>query len=146
MFSWYAVTALQIREASPTEKKQGSNRKAAVMSTSVIRVPSEVHDQVSRVSDLVKQTPGELLAAAWAEYVERHQADFAADLQRAAELLRKGTLQDLVEFAQDAHHSVVQVDVDDVIAAWEDPEVQNVLRSARESVRASRAAGRRVEL
>jgi hypothetical protein len=116
------------------------------MSTNVIRVPSEVHDQVSRVSELVKQTPGELLAAAWAEYVERHQDDFAADLQRAAELLRNGTLDDLVEFTQDAHHSVVQVNVDDVIAAWEDPEVQNVLRSARESVRASRAAGRRVEL
>jgi hypothetical protein len=116
------------------------------MSTNVIRVPSEVHDQVSRVSELVKQTPGELLAAAWTEYVKRHQDDFAADLQRAAELLRNGTLDDLVEFAQDAHHSVVQVNVDDVIAAWEDPEVQNVLRSARESVRASRAAGRRVEL
>ena len=63
------------------------------MSTNVIRVPSEVHDQVSRVSELVKQTPGELLAAAWAEYVERHQDDFAADLQRAAELLRNGTLE-----------------------------------------------------
>jgi hypothetical protein len=58
------------------------------MSTDDIRVPSEVHDQVSRV----------------------------------------------------------QVNVDDVIAAWKDPEVQQVLRSARMSVRASRAAGRRVEL
>jgi hypothetical protein len=115
------------------------------MSTTVIRVPNEVHEHVTRVSDLVKQTPGELLAAAWAEYVERHRDDFASDLAHAAALLRNGTLQDLVEFAQDAHHSVVQVDVEDVIASWDDPEVQAVLRSARESVHASRAAGRRVE-
>ncbi len=116
------------------------------MSTTAVRVPTEVHEQVSRVSDLVKQTPGDLLAAAWAEYVERHRDDFASDLERAARLLRDGTLQDLVEFAQDSHHAVVQVDVDDVIAAWEDPDVQAVLRHARNSVQASRASGRRIEL
>src|SRR5688500_18202851 len=114
--------------------------------TAVIRVPTEVHEQVSRVSDLVKQTPGELLAAAWVEYVERHHDEFAADLEHAARLLRSGDLTELVSFAQDAHTSVVQVDVNDVISAWEDPEVQAVLKRARESVRASRAAGRRIEL
>jgi len=116
------------------------------MSTTAVRVPTEVHEQVTRVSGLVKQTPGDLLAAAWAEYVERHRDDFASDLERAAQLLRNGTLQDLVEFAQDAHHAVVQVDVEDVIAAWEDPEVQAVLHRARDAVRRSRAAGRRIEL
>ncbi|MEJ7891406.1 MAG: hypothetical protein WKF94_02045 [Solirubrobacteraceae bacterium] len=114
--------------------------------TAVMRVPAEMHEQVSRVSDLVKQTPGDLLAAAWTEYVERHRDDFAQDLERAAELLRNGTLEDLVDFAQEAHQAVVSVDVDAVISAWEDPEVQAVLETARSSVDRSRRAGRRLEL
>lgn len=114
--------------------------------TAVLRVPAEVHEQVSRVSDLVKQTPGELLAAAWAEYIERHRDDFAHDLEEAARLLRNGTLEDLVDFAQDAHHAVVSVDVDAIINAWEDPEVQRVLQTAKASVKKSRTAGRRIEL
>lgn len=114
--------------------------------TAVLRVPAEVHEQVNRVSDLVKQTPGELLAAAWAEYIERHRDDFACDLEEAARLLRNGTLEDLVDFAQDAHHAVVAVDVDDVIKAWEDPEVQRVLQAAKASVKKSRTEGRRIEL
>lgn len=114
--------------------------------TTPVRVPSDVHQQVTRVSDLVKQTPGDLLAAAWAEYVERHKDEFASDLARAAELLRNGSLQDLVDFTQDAHHAVVTVDVDDVIAAWEDPEVRAVLEASKAAVQKSRAAGRRIEL
>jgi predicted transcriptional regulator len=114
--------------------------------TTTVRVPVELQEQVTRVSELVRETPGELLAAAWAEYVERHRDDFAADLQCAAELVRNGTLQDLVDFSQDAHHTVVHVDVSDVIAAWHDSEVQAVLKASRESVKASRRAGRRLEL
>jgi hypothetical protein len=40
----------------------------------------------SRGSPSFEQTPGELLTAAWAEYVEHHKDHFAADLQRAADL------------------------------------------------------------
>ncbi|HET6547295.1 MAG TPA: hypothetical protein VFG79_02480 [Solirubrobacter sp.] len=109
-------------------------------------MPVELQEQVTRVSELVRETPGELLTAAWAEYVERHRDEFAADLQRAAELVRDGTLQDLVDFAQDSHHSVVHVDVADVIDAWQDPQVQAVLETARNAVKTSRRAGRRVEL
>jgi hypothetical protein len=116
------------------------------MTTTTVRVPVELQEQVTRVSELVRETPGELLAAAWAEYVERHRDDFAADLQRAANLVRNGTLEDLVDFAQDAHHAVVQVDVSDVIAAWHDSDVQTVLKTSRESVKASRRSGRRIEL
>ena len=116
------------------------------MSTTTVRVPVELQQQVTRVSELVQETPGELLAAAWAEYVERHRDDIAEDLQRAAELVRNGTLEQLVDFAQATHQSVVHVDVDDVIAAWQDDEVQAVIAASRASVAASRKSGRRVEL
>jgi predicted transcriptional regulator len=114
--------------------------------TTTVRVPVALQREVTRVSELVQETPGELLAAAWAEYVERHRDDIAADLKRAADLVRNGTLEDLVDFAQDAHHTVVHVDLDDVIAAWEDPAVQAVLDASRAAVSASRTAGRRIEL
>lgn len=114
--------------------------------TTAIRVPVSVHQQVTRVSELVKQKPSDLLAAAWAEYVERHKGEFAADLAHAAELLRNGSLEDLVEFAQDAHYAVVEIDLDEVIAAWADPKVQAVLDAAKVSVTRSRDEGRRIEL
>lgn len=114
--------------------------------TTTVRVPVALQREVSRVSDLVRETPGELLAAAWAEYVERHRDEIAADLERAADLVRNGTLEDLVDFAQDAHHAVVHVDLDEVIAAWHDPAVQGVLEASRAAVSASRRSGRRIEL
>lgn len=114
--------------------------------TTTVRVPVELQEQVTRFSELVPETPGELLTAAWAEYVERHRDDFAADLQQAAELVRNGTLEDLVAFSQDTHRSVVHVDVSDVIDAWHDSDVQAVLKASRESVAESRKSGRRLEL
>ncbi|MBF6620866.1 MAG: hypothetical protein ITG02_11635 [Patulibacter sp.] len=98
------------------------------------------------MSELVRQKPSDLLAAAWSEYVERHRAEFASDLSQAAELVRSGSFDDLVDFAQDAHHAVVSVDVDALIAAWDDPEVRAVLDTARSAVQKSRAEGRRIEL
>lgn len=114
--------------------------------TTTVRVPLALQREVTRVSELVQETPGELLAAAWAEYIERHRDDIAADLQRATDLVRNGTLEDLVDFTQEAHHAVVHVDIDDVIAAWDDPAVQAVLEASRTTVAASRKSGRRVEL
>ncbi len=114
--------------------------------TTTVRVPLALQREVTRVSELVQETPGELLAAAWAEYLDRHRDDIAVDLQRAADLVRNGTLEDLVDFTQDAHHAVVHVDIDDVIAAWDDPAVQAVLEESRATVAASRKSGRRVEL
>lgn len=114
--------------------------------TTTVRVPVALQREVMRVSELVQETPGELLAAAWTEYIERHREDIAADLRRAADLVRNGTLEELVDFAQDAHQTIVHVDLDDVIAAWEDPAVQAVLDASRAAVSASRTAGRRIEL
>lgn len=115
------------------------------MRTTTMRVPTEVHQQVNRLSALCGDQPADLIAAAWREYVERHRDDFATDLEQAAVLMRDGTLEELVEFAQDAHHRVVVVDEDELAAAREDPETAAVIAEARESVAASRRAGRRHE-
>jgi hypothetical protein len=117
------------------------------MSTTVpIRVPTDVHQQVNRLAKLCGDQPAELLAAAWREYVENHRTDFATDLEKAAALVRNGTLDELVEFAQEAHATVVVVDADELAATREDQAVIEAVAAAREAVGASRKAGRRHEL
>jgi predicted transcriptional regulator len=115
------------------------------MSTTTIRVSTEVHEQVSRLAKLCGDQPADLLAVAWREYVDRHRDDFAADLEKAASLMRNGTLDELVEFVQDAHRGVVVVDEEDLDTARHDPETIAVVAEAREAVSASRQAGRRHE-
>src|SRR4051812_39912553 len=106
--------------------------------TTPMRVPTEVHQQVSRLAKLCGDAPAELLAAAWREYVERHRDDFASDLEKAASLVRNGTLDELVEFAQDAHASVVVVDAEELASAREDQAVIDAVAAAREAVGATR--------
>jgi hypothetical protein len=113
--------------------------------TTPIRVPTDVHQQVNRLAKLCGDQPAELLAAAWHEYVERHRDDFASDLETAAALVRNGTLDELVEFAQDAHATVLVVDADELAAAREDEAVIEAVAAARNAVAASREAGRRHE-
>lgn len=68
------------------------------MSTAVVRVPTEVHQEASKVAALRGQQAGQLLAEAWAEYFAKNREQFAADLEHAAQLLRNGTLDDLAAF------------------------------------------------
>jgi hypothetical protein len=115
------------------------------MSTTTIRVSTEVHQQVTRLAKLCGDQPADLLADAWREYVERHRDDFASDLEKAAGLMRNGTLDELVDFAQDTHRAVVVVDEDDLDAARRDPDVHAVLAEAAQAVAASRRTVRRHE-
>ena len=69
------------------------------MSTRVIRVPGDVHEEAVQLAALRQQQPGQLLAEAWRDYIEKNREDFAADLERAAKHLRDGTLEDLANFA-----------------------------------------------
>lgn len=66
--------------------------------TSVVRIPSNVHLESKRIGAIRGQQPGEVLAEAWAEYLENHRDQFAADLEEAARLLRDGTMEDLSVF------------------------------------------------
>lgn len=69
------------------------------MSSTPVRVPTEVHAQATRLAALRGQQPGQLLADAWEEYLVNHREDFATDLEQAARLVRDGTLDDLAGFA-----------------------------------------------
>lgn len=69
------------------------------MSSTTIRVSTDLNDQAKRMAALTGGTPGDLLAEAWAEYMENHRDEFALELQQAADLIRNGTREDLVKFA-----------------------------------------------
>jgi hypothetical protein len=111
------------------------------MSTTVIRIPTEVHEQASRLAALCGEQPGALLARAWSEYLISHRDHFAADLEEAARLMRSADVDQLVAFAQESHHVVV--DEDELRAALEDPRLQQFLRDAVESGERLEREGRR---
>lgn len=98
------------------------------MSTSVIRIPSEVQQQAARVAALCGQQPGALLAQAWKEFLVNHRDDFADDLEEAARLMRSAPLDELVAFAQDSHRVVVNQE--DLEAALDDPRLQRFVAEA----------------
>ncbi len=51
------------------------------------------------MASLVGKTPGDLLTAAWKEYLENHRAEFAKELETAAEIVRNGSMEDLASYA-----------------------------------------------
>lgn len=71
---------------------------SATMSTRVVRVPEDTHNEATQVAALRQVQAGELLADAWREYMETHREEFAKDLEKTAKLLRDGTLKKLTEF------------------------------------------------
>jgi hypothetical protein len=71
---------------------------SATTSTRVVRVPEDTHNEATKVAALRQVQAGELLAAAWREYMENHREEFAKDLEKTAKLLRDGTLEKLAEF------------------------------------------------
>jgi hypothetical protein len=68
------------------------------MSSGVVRVPERVLLESKRIAALRGQQPGDMLAAAWREYLETHREEFAAELEESARLLRDGTLEELAAF------------------------------------------------
>jgi hypothetical protein len=69
------------------------------VSTKVMRVPSDVQQEATQIAALRRQQPAQVLAEAWNEYMTNHREEFAADLEKAAAVLRNGSLDDLAELA-----------------------------------------------
>lgn len=67
--------------------------------SSVVRIPDEIHRETKRIASIRGQQQGDLLAAAWREYLQNNREAFAADLEEAARVLRDGTLEDVAAFA-----------------------------------------------
>lgn len=66
--------------------------------TTTIRVSTDIQGEISRIAALRGISSGELLGEAWREFLETHRAELAEDMERAANILRSGTTQDLADF------------------------------------------------
>lgn len=70
------------------------------MSTSAVaRLPADIHASAKAIAGMQGRTPGEVIAQAWREFVERHGDEFAADFERAAALIRDGDTEGLAAHA-----------------------------------------------
>ncbi|MFN2490805.1 MAG: hypothetical protein ABR529_13945 [Actinomycetota bacterium] len=63
--------------------------------TRPIRVPEDVHESVRAVSALSGRTPGDVLAAAYREYLQRHGSELAEVFTRAQGHLKAGDTEGL---------------------------------------------------
>jgi predicted transcriptional regulator len=68
------------------------------MSTTV-RVPEEVNEAIKRIAAVQGRSPGDLIAEAWNDYLQKHREQFAADFQEAAALIREGDTEGLARLA-----------------------------------------------
>lgn len=59
------------------------------MSTT-IRIPQEIDAPVKAIAAMQGRMGGDVLADAWREYFENHREEFAAEFERAAEVVRAG--------------------------------------------------------
>jgi hypothetical protein len=59
------------------------------MSTTV-RIPQDIDAPVKAIAAMQGRVAGEVLADAWREYFENHREEFAAEFERAAEVVRAG--------------------------------------------------------
>lgn len=67
--------------------------------STVMRVPANVHAEAKQIAALQGLQPGDVIAQAWREYLNRHQDEFVADLEQAALLLKTGTVADVAAFS-----------------------------------------------
>jgi predicted transcriptional regulator len=67
-------------------------------STTTVRISKELSAEVAKIAALRGQTSGDLLAAAWQEFLARNKDVFASDMEEAAKIIRTGTAKDLASF------------------------------------------------
>ena len=70
------------------------------MSTMVVRIDEAVLADVKAAAAMRGKTPGDMLAAAWSEFVERHREAISADFDHVAEMFRTSDREGLLEFAR----------------------------------------------
>lgn len=85
--------------------------------TTNVRIPSDVHAQTTKIAALLGETPGSLLAKAWDEYFSHNRENFAAELEIAATIVRKGKTEDLAEFVAHGAEERANAAVDRIRAA-----------------------------
>ena len=69
------------------------------MPTTVSRIPDEVLHGARAIASLQGKTTNEVLVEAWHEYLSSHRDEIAANVERAADLLRSGDIDGLIAHA-----------------------------------------------
>jgi hypothetical protein len=69
------------------------------VATTVSRIPDEVLHGAKAIASLQGKTTNAVLVEAWHEYMERHRDEIAANVERAADLLRSGDMEGLIAHA-----------------------------------------------
>lgn len=67
--------------------------------TTPVRVPEEAKLQAQRIAALQGRQPGQVLADAMSEYIEKYREQFAQDFEEVADMLRSGNVDALAQFA-----------------------------------------------
>lgn len=67
--------------------------------SAVTRLPADVNSSAKQIAAMQGRTPGDVIAQAWREFLERHRDEFAADFERAAALIREGDTEGLAAHA-----------------------------------------------
>jgi len=57
--------------------------------TAPVRIPEEMLTEVKQIAAMRGQTPGDALAQAWAEFIERHKGDLSEQFDEIGRLLRE---------------------------------------------------------
>lgn len=67
--------------------------------SNVVRIPTETFSQARMVAGVLGETPGDVIARAWADYWEEHREELAGEFDHVASLLRAGDTAALAEYA-----------------------------------------------
>lgn len=67
------------------------------MATAAVRIPTSTLDEARRFAALNGDTPGGVLARAWAEFWETHHEELARQFEATARLIRSGDTEGLMQ-------------------------------------------------
>lgn len=73
--------------------------------TGSVELPAEVEAAVRALAEVEDTAPSELLAAAWREFVERHQEKLTQEFRKVADAIRDGKSDDLAAYLNRAARS-----------------------------------------
>jgi hypothetical protein len=75
------------------------------MSTTAVRVEEDLLSDVKRIAAMRGETPGQLLAKAWQEFLETHRAEIAEQFNEVARMFREGDKNGLAQLSSQSRRA-----------------------------------------
>jgi hypothetical protein len=75
------------------------------MSTTAVRIEEDLLSDVKRIAAMRGETPGELLAQAWLEFIERHRVEIAEQFGDVARMFREGDREGLAQLSKQSRRA-----------------------------------------